>query len=73
LVDDVLTTGATALACARALRAAGAADVWFIALAGSVDGRRGGKSKKMGQCRKMWLKKRLLLPVECSIMFDGCR
>ncbi len=37
LVDDVLTTGATALACARALRAAGAADVWFIALAGSVD------------------------------------
>jgi len=37
LVDDVVTTGATALACARALRAAGAADVQFLALAGAID------------------------------------
>lgn len=37
LVDDVLTTGATALGCARALHAAGAADVQFIALAGAID------------------------------------
>ena len=37
MVDDVLTTGATALACARALRAADAADVQFIALAGAID------------------------------------
>jgi predicted amidophosphoribosyltransferase len=33
LVDDVLTTGATADACARALKRAGAAKVYVLALA----------------------------------------
>jgi len=33
LVDDVLTTGATAEACARALKRAGAADITVLTLA----------------------------------------
>jgi ComF family protein len=33
LVDDVMTTGATAFACARALHAAGAAEVRMLSLA----------------------------------------
>lgn len=33
LVDDVVTTGATAAACTRALKRAGAKEVWVLALA----------------------------------------
>jgi predicted amidophosphoribosyltransferase len=33
LVDDVVTTGATAAACTRALQRAGAKEVWVLALA----------------------------------------
>jgi predicted amidophosphoribosyltransferase len=33
LVDDVLTTGATVLACARAIREAGATEVLVITVA----------------------------------------
>lgn len=41
LVDDVLTTGATADACARALKRAGAAKVQILALARVVKGAEG--------------------------------
>ena len=37
LVDDVMTTGATADACARALRAAGALDVMVVTFARAGD------------------------------------
>jgi ComF family protein len=37
LVDDVVTSGATALECARALLSAGAKSVHFIAFAGAID------------------------------------
>jgi ComF family protein len=38
LVDDVLTTGATATSCAEALVAAGARDVWLLTAARSFSG-----------------------------------
>jgi ComF family protein len=39
IVDDVITTGATLLACADALREAGAEEVYGVALAGAVQKR----------------------------------
>jgi ComF family protein len=42
LVDDVLTTGATSRACARALRAAGACRIDVVTAARVVPGERGG-------------------------------
>jgi len=40
LVDDVLTTGATAVECAHALEAAGAADITVVTFARALDARR---------------------------------
>lgn len=37
LIDDVLTSGATAIGCARALRAAGAKQVFLATLAGALE------------------------------------
>ena len=39
LVDDVFTTGATALECAKALRQAGATSVYYLAFAGRKAGK----------------------------------
>ena len=51
LVDDVVTTGATALSCARALRAEGATDVIFLALAGAIDHNLSHQKQKNGAKR----------------------
>ncbi|MGI8725665.1 MAG: phosphoribosyltransferase family protein [Methyloceanibacter sp.] len=44
VVDDVITTGATAEACARALKRAGAKRVDVLTLARAVERRRGSSS-----------------------------
>ncbi len=61
LVDDVLTTGATALACAGALRTAGARGISFIALAGAVDRTSHPLSNRLGRRGKNAVKIRLIL------------
>ena len=50
LIDDVLTTGATASACARALKRAGASQVTFLALA-RRDRRAAVEIEKPRRCR----------------------
>jgi len=46
LVDDVLTTGATADACARTLLRAGAAQVSVVTIARAVEPGASGEAKK---------------------------
>lgn len=49
LVDDVLTSGATASACARLLREMGAVEVYFLCVAKTPD-RRMKMTKNSGKC-----------------------
>jgi predicted amidophosphoribosyltransferase len=48
LIDDVLTTGATAAACALALSAAGARRIALMTFARALDARRLTKSNGVG-------------------------
>jgi ComF family protein len=50
LIDDVLTTGATALECARVLKEAGAGNVYIMTFARAV---MKGKEEKKGRLRRL--------------------
>lgn len=62
LVDDVITTGATAAACAQALLSAGAESVFAVAVA-TVDFR--PLPSRLCPCRRMRTKKFKKLPEKC--------
>jgi len=55
LIDDVLTTGATAAACASVLAAGGAADVAVLTAARAVPGRLPARYTRLGSRPGLWL------------------
>jgi predicted amidophosphoribosyltransferase len=67
LVDDVLTTGATAGECARVLWDAGARDIGLLTAARSVPGRLPARYTRRGSRPGLWL------PGESSPVVDASR